>query len=229
MLGALLLAIVGATVGSWIGGRNPAPLPSNAEALVLAQEIVPGVTPAGEMDRRDYEYGSPLGDESYGPGYVELHYEPYRDDPIDPVWDCGPDRRASAAAHGWRQFRGLTGHPCASWSAERANLVADYTHDGTGPVVTFYRATPAGVAAGTLSGALLGALVGAVAFHALSGRHRPMLLHVGAPAAVVLFPGAVLVVSSLVLGGYEGPTPPFWTVWPSLARLIFPLFFPPPS
>ncbi|MFU8853361.1 hypothetical protein ACNAW0_20580 [Micromonospora sp. SL1-18] len=222
LLGALLLAILGATVGSWIGGRNPAPLPSNAEALVLAQEIIPGVTPDGETDRRDYEYGSRLGDESYGPGFVEVNYEPLREYAPE-VIDCGPGRatRANAATHGWQHFRGLPGYPCASWSAERGNLVAEYTHDAGGPVVTFYRATPAGVAAGTLIGALLGALAGAFAFHVLRSRHRPMLLRVAVPAAVVLLPGAAIILSVLVLGGYEGPTPVFWTVWPTLARLFF--------
>ncbi|WP_433824514.1 hypothetical protein ACQP2E_20440 [Actinoplanes sp. CA-015351] len=220
LLGALLAGIIGATAGSYAGALSPDPLPGDTASLLLAQEILPGVTPAGERDRRDFLYGSRLGDEEYGPGYVSIAYEPDTDRP-DSDTACRLDHtaRTQAAAAGWNDFGSLSWYPCENWSAERDHLLVTYTHDDFGPVLTFYRASSLATAAGTLIGAILGACAGATAFHAL--RRRRLLLVILSLPGVLLIPVAALYLIPLIPAESDGPAPPLWAVWVTLHRLFF--------
>ncbi|GLW32532.1 hypothetical protein [Actinoplanes regularis] len=215
-----MLGIIGAIVGSWVGGFNPGPLPDNTEALRMAREILPGVNPPGELDRRDYVYGSRLGDEEWGPGYVEIPYEPDDGGTGTGEPDCSLDRlaRTNAVRQGWEGLRDVTELRCSGWVAQRGDVVIAYTHDTQGPVVTFYRSTT-GATVGALIGALAGVLAGVAVCRPLS--RRPLVL-----IAVLALPGLVLLpVTALALVvafvGHEGPVPELWTYWPILARLFF--------
>ncbi|GLY04072.1 hypothetical protein [Actinoplanes sp. NBRC 101535] len=222
VLGAVAFGIIGATAGSWIGSLNPGPLPDNVEALRMAADIVPGVVPAGELDRRDYVYGSRLGDEESGQGYVEILYASEDDEAtLDEARDCSLDglARDSAERHGWAGFAEITGYICASWRAQKDDLVVVYVNHGLGPELTFYRAT-IGPTAGALIGALFGALAGAAAGHAWR-RHPVPLIVVLTPPALVLVPFTVLILAALLSGDPEEPFPPFWTLGPTLARAFF--------
>ncbi|MEU4557128.1 hypothetical protein AB0F72_01975 [Actinoplanes sp. NPDC023936] len=223
VLGALLLGIIGATAGSWVGSLDPRPLPTDAEALRLTQEILPGVIPAGERDRRDYLYGSPLGDEQAGTGFVSISYEREEGKPGPSPDECRLDdqARTGATRSGWVDFRTVTGYSCDNWSAKRGDLAIAYTHDTIGSVVTFYRPT-AGATLGMLIGAVAGALVGAAATYFL-GRRRPRAtLVILAVPALLLIPVTGLYIAGLISNMYEGPLPAFWTTWYDLARLFFP-------
>jgi hypothetical protein len=217
VLGALVAGIVGANVGSWVAGRGSGPLPGDDEALRLAREILPRVTAVAEIDRRDYLYGSPLGDEEYGPGYVEISYGGHSG-AADP--DCGHDRpaRDRAAELGWEDPREITGYPCTSWNVSRGDLVMAYTHQGSSPVITFYRSTTWSTA-----GALIGALAGILAAAALfrPPTRRPLVaVAVLAPPLLLLLPVTVIMIVAVTGGGIEGPAPQLWSAWPALARLF---------
>jgi hypothetical protein len=222
MLSAAVLGIIGATAGSWIGGLNPGPLPDNTEALRIAQEITPGVTPVGELERRDYVYGSRLGDEDSGPGHVEIPYQ--LDDgtavEVDED-DCRLDQlaRANAVKRGWEDFDEIAGFSCTSWHAQRGDLVLAWTHDGLGPVVTFYRSTT-GASIGALLGAVMGALAG-LAGCRVRGRRPWVLIAALTPPALVLVPVTALFLVAGLSGAAEGPAMQFWTLWPILFRLFF--------
>lgn len=221
-LSAMVLGIAGATAGSWIGGLDPGPLPGNTEALRIARDIVPGVTPAGEIDRRDFVYGSRLGDEESGPGYVEIPYKLDDGSDLSAVEDdCGLDglARANAIKQGWEDFDEIAGFSCTSWRAQRGDLVLAYTHDGLGPVMTFYRSTT-GSTIGALIGAVMGALAGAAGSRAWSRRAWVQIAVLTSPALILVPVTALFVVASLSPEG-EGPAPQFWTVWPTLFRLFF--------
>ncbi|MDR6318912.1 hypothetical protein [Actinoplanes couchii] len=222
VLSALLLGITGATAGSWLGDSNPSPLPANAEALRLAQEILPGVSPTGGIDRRDYIYGSPLGDEESGPGFVAIAYEADEGHAGPSLDECRLDEQAriGAATAGWEGFHEISGYPsCSNWRAERGKVVLAYTHDTIGSVITFYRPTT-GASVGMLVGLTIGLLAG-VAGYTLVGRRRPTLtLVLLAIPNLALVPVAALFVAGLIVGLHDGPTPAFWTLWVSLARLF---------
>jgi hypothetical protein len=221
-LGAVVFGIVGATAGSWLGGLDPGPLPDNTEALRIAREITPGVTPAGELDRRDYVYGSRLGDEDSGSGYVEIPYELDEGSAIDEGdVDCGLDQlaRANAARSGWESFEEITGSACSSWRAHLGDLVVAYTHDGLGSVITFYRSTT-GATVGALLGAVVGALAGVAACRAWN--RSPWALIAGLSlSALVLVPVTALFTAASLDSQGEGPAMQFWTIWPILFRSVF--------
>ncbi|WP_157441397.1 hypothetical protein [Actinoplanes awajinensis] len=212
VLGALLLGVVGATAGSWVAGREFGALPDDVEAVRLAQEILPGAAVAEEIDRHDFLYGAHLGDEEYGPGYVQISYQK--------GVDCDLDRLAwqNAAKHGWEEAGAITGRQCSSWNFRRGDLVMAYAHQGSGTEVTFYRSTTRSTI-GALIGALGGILAGVAVFRPLS-RRPVVLLAALIPPALILVPVTGLVVVAAV-SGVEGPTPQLWSVWPALARLVF--------
>ncbi|WIM93338.1 hypothetical protein ACTOB_005315 [Actinoplanes oblitus] len=214
---ALLAAILGAVGGSWIAGRDYGPLPDDAAAVRLAQEIIPGVAPAGEIDRRDYRYGSPLGDDESGSGYVEI---PYAETGFESEVKCDHDQaaRAGAEAHGWTDFSRVDGYLCDNWNARRGDLVIAYTHD-LGPTLTIYRSTTA-AGYGALLGAGLGAIVGAATGAVLGRRRAGLVIGVVGLPLVVLLPITLLLLAALASGGGDGPYPEFWTFWPSLFRLF---------
>ncbi|MER7003828.1 hypothetical protein ABT297_12395 [Dactylosporangium sp. NPDC000555] len=226
MFGTLILATAGATAGSWYGGYNTRSLPSDTQALGLASELLPGVAPAEGTVRRDYQYGFALGDDDFGPGYVEIRYTPTGQNPDRASVDCGLSRRALANArpNGWRNIHEMPGYPCADWSAERGEVVAAFTQDSAGPVLTFYRAAPGGLGFATLAGALLGAVTGAVVTALLTRRHRPLLLLAVTLGVVGVLPGMALGSIGMALNLSHSPALPFWTVWPALISLLVPLW-----
>jgi hypothetical protein len=226
ILGTLILATAGATVGSWYGGYNTRPLPSDAQALGLASELLPGVAPAGGTDRRDYQYGFALGDDDFGPGYVEIRYAPIRQNLDEVSVHCELSQRAlaNAAPHGWRNIHRMPGYLCEDWCAERSGVVAAFTHDSAGPVLTFYRAAPAGLGFATLAGAVLGAVAGAVLSLLLTRRRRPRLLLAVTLTALGVLPGMALGSIGMALNLSRSPALPLWTVWPPLIFLLIPLW-----
>lgn len=226
ILGTLILATAGATVGSWHGGHNNSALPSDRQALGLASELLPGVVPAGGTDRRDYQYGYALGDDDFGPGYVEIRFDRASQNLDQASTDCELSRRALANARpqGWRNIRTMPGYPCDEWSAERREVVATFTQDTGGPVLRLYRAAPAGLGSATLAGAVLGAAAGAGFSALLTRRHRPLALLVGTLIAVGMLPGMAFGSIGMALNLSHSPALPFWTVWPSLLFLLIPLW-----
>ncbi|MEV8511502.1 hypothetical protein [Dactylosporangium sp. NPDC051484] len=226
IFGTLILATAGATVGSWYGGHNTRPLPSDTQAFGLASELLPGVTPAEGTDRRDYQYGFALGDDDFGPGYVEIRYTTPGQNPDQVSADCGLSRRALANArpHGWRNIHEMPGYQCDDWSAERGEVVAAFTHDSGGPMLTFYRAAPAGLGIATLTGALLGAVAGAVLSALLTRRRRPLLLLAVTLGVIGVLPGMAFGSIGMALNLSHSPALPFWTVWPALSFLLVPLW-----
>ncbi|WP_221329096.1 hypothetical protein [Actinoplanes sp. L3-i22] len=187
----------------------------------MSREVRPGVTPEGEVEHRDYVYGSRLGDEESGAGFVEIPYTPHDGSAIIGDSDCGPDEtaRANAEAHGWEDFTTITGLPCSNWRAQRDDVVLAYTHDSLGAVITFYRPTGWSTL-GAVLGAVLAAAVGAVALRPLSRRPR-ILTTVLAIPGLILLPATVLALAYTLSGSREEPIPPFWTTWVALARLFF--------
>ncbi|MEU4163354.1 hypothetical protein [Actinoplanes sp. NPDC026670] len=215
--GILLAGIVGAHIGSWVAGRDSGALPGNDQALQLVREILPESTAttsaSAEIDRRDYLYGSPLGDEEYGPGYVEVSLGG------DADTGCLDDRiaRERAAAHGWTEPRDIAGFVCPGWNAQRGDLVMAYVQQGSGLTVTFYRSTT-GSTVGALAGAVAGGLAGFALFRPLS--RRPLAVVAALiPPALALIPVMIVFAVAIGHGGLEGPTPQLWSVWPALARL----------
>jgi hypothetical protein len=224
ILGTLILATIGATVGSWYGGHDNKALPSDRQALGLASELLPGVVPAGGIDRRDYQYGFAIADDDFGPGYVEIRY--VGQDLDQASADCELSRRAlsNARQQGWRNIHTAAGYPCDDWSAERTEVVAGFSQDSAGPVLTFYRATPARLGFATLVGAILGAAVGAGLSALLTRRRRPLVLLVVMLTAIGMLPGMAYGSIGMALNLSHSPALPFWTVWPSLLFLLIPLW-----
>ncbi|WP_433046946.1 hypothetical protein [Dactylosporangium sp. CS-033363] len=211
LLTAIILSTAGATAGSWLGGRTTAHLPTDEGARRLAAEIVPGAAPEGQVNRRDYAYGFALGDDDYGPGFVDVQYTDK---------DCAFPGRAldHATRAGWGDVHRRHGFQCDEWSARRGDLVVTLTDGGGGPALTFYRATPAALGWATLLGAVLGALLGA----ALGTRLRPGLVLV--LGALAVLPGAALGSVGAVLNAMFPPALPFWTVWVFMVYLLLPFW-----
>ncbi|MFC5001966.1 hypothetical protein ACFPIJ_29550 [Dactylosporangium cerinum] len=224
---ALIMATVGATAGSWYGGRDSKPLPTDSRAVELAAELLPGADPTGGVQRRDYGYGYALGDDDFGPGFVEIDYAPPEQGQSAAVdVDCGLSRRSQANAllHGWRNLHRTVAGPCEEWTAERGDLAIVFSTDGLGSSFTFHRAAPAGLGLATLAGALLGAAAGALAAMLLTRRPRPLLALVVTLAAIGLLPGMIFGAIGMVLNVRQSPALPFWTVWPSLLFMLVPLW-----
>ena len=227
--GTLIMATAGATAGSWHGGRNSRPLPTDARAVELAAELLPGVDPTGGTQRHDYGYGFALGDDDFGPGYVEVGYAPAgqgQDQGAAVDADCALSRRAQANAllQGWRNLHRTAAGPCEDWTAERGDVAVMFSTDGFGSSLTFHRAAPAGLGLATLAGALLGAAVGALAAALLTRRPRPLLTLVVTLAVLGLLPGMIFGAIGMVLNVRQSPALPFWTVWPSLLFVLVPLW-----
>lgn len=226
--GTLIMATAGATAGSWYGGRASSPLPTDTQAVELAAELLPGVDPTGETRRRDYDYGFALGDDDFGPGFVEVSYAPADQDQSQGTvvdTDCALARRALANAllQGWRNVHRTAAGPCEDWTAERGNVAVEYSTDGFASSLTFYRAAPAGLGLATLAGTLLGAAAGALAAVLLTRRPRPLLTLVVTLAVIGLLPGTIFGTIGMALNLRQSPALPFWTVWPSLLFMLVPL------
>ncbi|MEV0135971.1 hypothetical protein AB0H83_46965 [Dactylosporangium sp. NPDC050688] len=225
----LIMATAGATAGSWYGGRASSPLPTDTQAVELAAELLPGVDPTGETQRRDYGYGFALGDDDFGPGFVEVSYAPTgqgqnQGTAVDT--DCAYSRRAltNALLRGWRNLHRTVAGPCEEWTAERGDVAVVSSTDGFASSLTFHRAAPAGLGLATLAGALLGAAAGALAAALLTRRARPLLILVVTLAVIGLLPGMVFGATGMVLNARQSPALPFWTVWPSLLFVLVPLW-----
>jgi hypothetical protein len=147
-LSALVLAAAGIAAGTWLGWRADAPpLPTDEQALTVARQAAPDLTPAGAPDRfaavfdyEDADSGPPLvdllvGGDDYRAGWVDVTY---RRSPQQVAGDMAAIHDRLAAA-GWRTGPVATrpgDQPGVEFRAALHDRVVTVTTDAYNPTIS---------------------------------------------------------------------------------------------